>query len=77
MIEYKIIWKRTTSGEAAYIGKIKVASYHWNAVDSRNGNYKGSSLLPQSTLSFKTSNIDEIKRLVEQDVKEFFEKLSS
>ena len=74
-MEYQIVWKRSTNGENAYVGNIRVAGYHWNAIDNKNGNYKGSSLLPQSTLSFKTSDIDEIKRLVQNDVKEFFEKL--
>ena len=76
MENIKIVWKKNYfSGENAYVGKIKVASYCWNANDSRNGKYMGASLLADSKLTFKTDDVDEIKKLVEQDVKEFFEKL--
>jgi hypothetical protein len=72
----KIIWKRNDNGgESAYLGSIRVASYFYNGIDSRNGSYKGSSLLPQSKLTFKTDSVDEIKNLVDTDVREFLTKL--
>lgn len=74
---YKINWKgNDVGGETAYVGLIRVASYFYNGIDSKNGAYKGTSFLPQSKLSFKTDNVNEIKELVENDVKEFFEKLN-
>ncbi len=71
-----IIWKRNDNGgEGAFVGSIKIAEYHYNGIDSRNGSYKGRSLLPQSNLTFKTDSIDEIKNLVDTDVREFLTKL--
>ena len=73
----KIIWKQNDMGGSnGYVGLIKVASYHYNGIDHKNGQYKGRSFLPQSNLSFKHDDENEIKRLVEKDVTEFLEKLN-
>ena len=48
----QIVWKRNNmGGKSAYVGSIRIGYYWFNGVDSKNGKYKTTSLLPQSTLA--------------------------
>lgn len=74
----EIIWKRNLQGgENAYVGTIRIGQYHYNGVDSKNGTYKVSSMLPQSMLSnAKVFEVAEAKELVINEWNKFVENIS-
>ncbi len=47
----KIVWKiNNASGKAAYVGSIRIGTYWYNSIDSKNGKYKVTSFMPQSKI---------------------------
>jgi hypothetical protein len=73
----EIIWKRNDNGgKNAYVGEIRIGSYFYNGVDSVNGKYKVSSLLPQSKVIGIKVNTDELAmEMIETEFNIFINKL--
>jgi hypothetical protein len=58
-----IIWKRNdNSGASAYVGTIKIGSYFYNAIDSKNGKYKGNTIYKPD--SFKVDSEEEARKII-------------
>ena len=76
-MEKEIIWKRNDmNGKNAYVGEIRIGTYHWNAIDSVNGKYKVISLLPQSKVTgVKVDSDEEAMKLIEKEFNLFMNKL--
>jgi hypothetical protein len=74
----EIIWKSNDmGGKNAYVGTIRIDQYFYNGVDSVNGKYKVSSLLPQSKVSaIKLNTDEEAQELISNEFKVFMEKLN-
>lgn len=71
----QIIWKNNDAGgKNAYLGNVKVATYHYNGIDSKNGKYRGNVLLDPVT-PFKVHTEEEIKELVLRHVSEYLTRL--
>lgn len=74
----EVIWKRNdASGKNGYIGSIRIGSYHFNGVDSKNGQYKVSSLMPQSTVKNAYAKDEaEAMQIIITEFDEFMNKLT-
>ena len=65
MVLKQITWKNNNvGGKSAYLGSVKIGQYWYNGIDSKNGKYRVSCVLPQCGFDVKLADSDEAAKEV-------------